>query len=268
MGVTSEGKVAVLTNYREKSSDQATGVHSRGAIVNSWLAAPPGSRQNTHEFVQDLLSSSALNTVGGFSLVCGYVDEPLAVVSNRASDMEHIPWVATERGQTRGLSNTTFGDRSWAKILDGERLMGEAIEAHAQSEDNEDEDALVRRLLGVLSTDTLPRLPEHASAGESIHLLRESIFVPVIGTKEKQPEKAAVEISAACLEDNNGVRVSDSPDWNQEYMSGAYGTQKQTVLLVDSARRVRYFERTLYDNDANPIPVGKGDRSFEFVVER
>jgi hypothetical protein len=31
---------------------------------------------------------------------------------------------------------------------------------------------------------------------------------------------------------------------------------------------VRYFERTLYDNDVNAIPIGKGDRSFEFHVSR
>lgn len=146
--------------------------------------------------------------------------------------------------------------------------MREAIEAHAQSEENEDEDALIRRLLGVLSRDTLPRLPEHASVGESIQVCRESIFVPVIGATEKQPDRAADEIPAACVEDKNAVTVSDSHDGNQEYTSGAYGTQKQTVLLVDSARRVRYFERTLYDSNANPIPVGKGDRSFEFVMKR
>lgn len=267
MGVTSEGKVAVLTNYREQTADQATGVHSRGAIVNQWLTPPPGQGQGTREFVQELVGSSALNTVGGFSLVCGYVDEPLAIVSNRASDMEHIAWVAAEKGQTCGLSNTSFGDRSWPKILDGERLLDEAIEAHVRAGEDEDEDALIARLLQVLGTDTLPRIPEDAPAAASVHLLRKSIFVPVIGAKEES-DNSADETAAACVQDKMGVRDDKGGGLDQTYMSGAYGTQKQTVLLMDAARRVRYFERTLYDNEVNPIPVGKGDRSFEFVVDR
>ena len=265
MGITTEGRVAVLTNYREKNSDQAIGVHSRGAIVNSWLTKPPGRKQSTRDFVQSLVSSDSLNTVGGFSLVCGYVTEPLAIVSNRSSDMEHISWVATEKGQTRGLSNTSFCDRSWPKILDGERLMEEAINAHAQA--NEDENALIDRLLRVLSTDTLPRLPEHAKAETSIHQLRHSIFIPVIGAKEKQ-DRAADEIASACVDDKMGVDDKTDGGLDQAYMTGAYGTQKQTVLLLRPDGKVRYFERTLYDNHVNAIPIGKGDRSFEFAVEQ
>lgn len=264
MGVTTEGKVAVLTNYREDSSVQAVGVHSRGTMVNRWLTAPTGANVRTKDFVQDLVTSQSLNTVGGFSLVCGYVNEPLAIVSNRAKDMEHIPWVATEKGQTRGLSNTSFGDRSWPKILDGERLTDEAIRAHSQT--GEDEDALIERLLQVLCTDTLPRVSEGAPAESAIHLLRQSIFVPVIGAKDRR-DRSAEEIADACVDDKTKVDDKKSNGHlDQSYMSGAYGTQTQTVLLVKPDGRVRYFERTLYDNEVNPIPVGKGDRSFEFVV--
>lgn len=270
MGVTRQGKVAVLTNYREQTADQASGVHSRGAIVNSWLTSTPDTPANTHDFVQDLVSSSVVNTVGGFSLVCGHVTEPLAIVSNRASDMDHIAWVATEKGQTRGLSNTQYDDRSWPKILDGERLTNEAIGAHVAAGEEEDEDALIGRLLQVLSTDTLPRLSETAQAETSIHLLRHSIFIPVIG-RNKQG-RAADEIAAACVNDQMNVRETNpgtgtTDALEQTYMSGAYGTQKQTVLLVQHDGRVRYFERTLYDDDVNAIPVGKGDRSFEFRVD-
>lgn len=271
MGVTRQGKVAVLTNYREQTSDQASGVHSRGAIVNSWLTSSSpresgrNGKQDTHDFVQDLVSSHVVNTVGGFSLVCGHVNEPLAIVSNRASDMEHIAWVATGKGQTRGLSNTSFDDRSWPKILDGEKLTNEAIAAHAAAGETEDEDALIGRLLNVLSTDTLPRLSEHAQAETSIHLLRHSIFIPVIGRNKEG--RAADEIAAACVDDQMDVRETKDDTLEQTYMSGAYGTQKQTVLLVQHDGRVRYFERTLYDSDVNAIPVGKGDRSFEFRVD-
>lgn len=60
------------------------------------------------------------------------------------------------------------------------------------------------------------------------------------------------------------ARVGNQLD--PSYTQGAYGTQKQTVLLVRDDMRVRYFERTLYDQNANAIPVGKGDRSFEFTA--
>lgn len=268
MGVTKTGKLAVLTNYRETSTAKASAAaQSRGVIVNSWLAASPEDNRDTKDFVQDVITGIAAKNVGGFSLVCGYVNEPLAIVSNRSANLEEVAWVATERGVTLGLSNTSFEDRSWPKILDGEGLMKEAIEAHVEAGEGEDEDKLIERFLGVLSTDTLPRLPEGSSTETYIPNLRKSIFIPAIGA-ESQVERGADEIAAACVEDKVKVDDASKDAANPAYMQGAYGTQKQTVLLVREDGRVRYFERTLYDNDVNAIPVGEGDRSFEFMVER
>jgi uncharacterized protein with NRDE domain len=107
-------------------------------------------------------------------------------------------------------------------------------------------------------------LKDGASLETYIPLLRESIFVPVIGAKDED-EKTAEEVARGKV----GVMANGSTPPDQTvYMSGLYGTQKQTVILVDKNRRVKYFERTLYDNDAKPIPIPKGDRSFEFVVEK
>ncbi|GIJ88622.1 hypothetical protein Asppvi_007547 [Aspergillus pseudoviridinutans] len=266
MGVTKEGKLAVLTNYRETTADEPSGVHSRGLIVNNWLTADPEQRQSTRDFVQGMVASSEIRNVGGFSLVCGYVNEPLAIVSNRSANMDQISWIATEKGQTLGLSNTTFGDRSWPKILDGEKLMKEAINAHVQA--GEDEDQLISRLLHVLSRDTLPRLSGDSTLETYLLLLRQSIFVPVIGAQAEK-SRAADEVAAA--RDTDRVPVESQPPHDlldKSFLQGAYGTQKQTVVLVSANGRVRYFERTLYDNDVNAIPIGKGDRSFEFHVSR
>lgn len=265
MGVTKQGKVAVLTNYREDKSAEAIGVHSRGRIVNSWLTSSPDQHQTTHDFVQAMVASPEAKQVGGFSLVCGRIGEPLAIVSNRSSDMDHITWVASEKDQTRGLSNTSVDDRSWPKILDGERLMKTAIEEHVQAQ--EDEDGLVERLLQVLSTDSLPRLSEEENTIDTyINHLRKSILVPVIGA-ENDPDRAAEEIAAARMEDE-----TEKPHANgcldQNYSSGPYGTQRQTILLARPDGRVRYFERTRYDNRAKAVPTGQGDRSFEFNVEQ
>ncbi|KAJ5320232.1 hypothetical protein PENANT_c010G08447 [Penicillium antarcticum] len=250
MGVTKHGKIAVLTNYREDKASEAIGVYSRGLIVNSWLTGPI-DKQATREFVQAIVASPEAKQVGGFSLVCGHINEPLAIVSNRSSDMDHITWVATEENQTRGLSNTSFDDRSWPKILDGERLMEAAIQDHVSTQ-TEDEDALIEQLLHVLSTDTLPRLSQGETLDTYINHLRKSIFIPIIGDTNDH-EKAA------------GTPANGTLD--QSFMSGAYGTQKQTVLLARPDGRVRYFERTLYDNDAKAIPLGEGDHSFEFTIQ-
>ncbi|KAJ5172503.1 hypothetical protein N7492_005096 [Penicillium capsulatum] len=248
MGVTKQGKIAVLTNYREDKAAEAIGVHSRGRIVNSWLTGPPDEQQTTRDFVQAMVASPEARQVGGFSLVCGRINEPLAIVSNRSDDMDQITWVAAEKNQTRGLSNTSVDDRTWPKILDGEKLMQEAIEAHVEA--REHEDALVERLLQVLDTDTLPRLPKEDTTVDSyIKHLRKSIFIPVIGKEEtKQPP------------------VHGTVEHN--YTSGPYGTQKQTILLAQHDGRVRYFERTLYDSDVQAVPIGQGDRSFEFYVQK
>ncbi|KAL4889351.1 NRDE protein-domain-containing protein [Aspergillus ambiguus] len=263
MGITREGKVAVLTNYREKRTDQAQGAQSRGAIVSSWLAVDAETKQSTRDFVQKMVASPTARDVGGFSLVCGYVNEPLAVVSNRSSTMDQISWLATQKGQTVGLSNTTFEDRSWPKILDGERLMNEAVEAHSRTD--EDEDALIGRLLDVLNRNTLPQLADDATAEDYLPYFRKSIFIPILGLKDK-PAAPANGAPAACVNGKIAAPDKKSDPLDQTYLHGAYGTQQQTVILVSHTGRVRYFERTLYNDDATPIPTGEGDRSYEFQV--
>ena len=177
--------------------------------------------------------------------------------------MDQITWVATEKNQTRGLSNTSFDDRTWPKIIDGEQLMEAAIAEHVQQGDGEDENALVDRLLQVLSTDSLPRLSEEeATIEEYIHHLHKTIFVPIIGAPND--DQAAEKIAAARVEDEANTPTNGPPD--QSYTCGSYGTQKQTVLLARADGRVRYFERTLYDNDAKAVPIGQGDHSFEFNI--
>ncbi|KAH8432213.1 NRDE family protein [Aspergillus melleus] len=255
MGVSTDGKIAVLTNYREKTSDEATGSKSRGTIVNNWLTLPPGERTPTRDFVSGMVNSPEARNVGGFSLVCGYVGEPLAIVSNRSEDVESVSWVANGRGETRGLSNTTFEDRSWPKILDGERLMEEVIGRHSGAAGEEDK--LIDGFLDLLSKNTLPELGEDATAEDYLPFFRQSIFIPLLGRKEDEARAAA-----------RGSEVGGDDSLDRSYLHGSYGTQKQTVILVRQDGTVKYFERTLYDNDAKPVPTGEGDRSFEFEVSK
>ncbi|KAL5343865.1 NRDE protein-domain-containing protein [Aspergillus crustosus] len=272
MGVTKSGKIAVLTNYREQTTDAATGKQSRGAIVNNWLTRSPD--QLTTSYVEEMVNSPTARDVGGFSLVCGYVGEPLAIVSNRSSALDQVSWIAEERGVTKGLSNTVFDDRSWPKILKGETLVGEAI--GRSLEEKEGEERLIERLLEVLSTNSLPALDEGATAEDYLPYYRNSIFIPRIGTREKtkaEPRAPATAGESALEQpsstDGHGIKKeaeAGNDILDQSYLYGPYGTQKHTVLLVRQDGTMKYFERTLYDQDTEPVPIGQGDRSFEFQV--
>lgn len=272
MGITKQGRVAVLTNYQEAAP---IGNISRGAIVNDFLTEPPTpspeggteekkagreGQRTTRAFVQDMINSQMASKAGGFSLVCGRVGEPLAIISNRMADnIDSTTWIASTRGETVGLSNTFLKDRTWPKIIKGEILMKSAIDGHIaaypdhqQSLAEKGEDDLIKRLFSVLSTDTMPRLPSTEPIKEQyMDQLKESIFVPLLGDRA-QFEAEADRLAKMGL---------------AGYISGLYGTQKQTILLVDHAGRVKYVERSLYDEHIHPIPLGQGDRVFEFVIE-
>lgn len=260
LGITKQGRIAILTNFHEDSREKAIGNCSRGEVVNSWLTLPPDSTQTTDDFVAKYTHEGVMKPIGGFNLVCGNVMEPLAILSNRGSGMKHANWVADQRGQTVGLSNTSFDDRSWEKVVAGEKGVEEAIAAHVQN--HESEDTLIDRLLNVMSMDTLTRLDKDADLEAYINYLPESVFVPPVGRPDR-----ILGLSGAV---NGESPLPGTPNGapKASYFDGLYGTQKQTVVLVGHDGRVRYFERTLYDEDCRPVPLEKRDQSFEFVCEK
>lgn len=280
----------MLTNYREPITVNVQGLKSRGAMVTAWLQQPISSTKSTKEFAEELIISETAGQVGGFSLICGKVGEPLAVVGNRMTATEHIDWIASEPNQTVGLSNTTYGSEKWPKVEKGEALLAETLAKSCAVKEAEEQ--LIERLFNVLSVDTLPRW--QAGDGDDgqmeahIHDLRHSIYIPVLGrpgglnpqtttpsgtsTPQSIPEKPDAIAAAAAP---SKVTVLDPPAQHvtaqapPDYMHGAYGTQKQTVVLVDREGRVKYIERTLFEGeDVRAVKRGEGDVVFEFVVER
>lgn len=254
LGVTREGRIAVLTNFKETGSSPR-GVVSRGAIIRAFLT---DSHSSTEAFVKKTVASGASRDAGGFSLVCGKIGEPLAVISNRAASEAEIPWINPETAQTVGLSNAVFGDLGWKKVSDGEKMLADAIKNDLES--GESEDDFIERLLKLLSTDTLPRMEKGGDLAKYIAQLRNTIFVPVIG---QQADWHADELAAAAKEGEARVIMTDQ----NLGASGAYGTQKQTVVLVNRSGTVRFFERTLHDVNGEPVPVGKRDLNFVFKIE-
>lgn len=224
---------------------------SRGAMVNAFLKQPPEGFQSIEDSLKRFLEGEGLEGVGGFSLVCGRVGEPLAVVSNRTPSAEGVAWLARKRWVTEGLSNAAFGDKSWPKVTDGEKLMKSAIDESVARKDTKAE--FIKEMMRLLSIDTLPKRQEGQTLEAYGKELRMSIFIPKLGGEGTDGMKA-------------GAVAAARSDQQVQGLSIAYGTQKQTVLLVDHQGQVTFVERSLYDSKAQPIKESGRDRRFEFDV--
>ncbi|KAI5296215.1 hypothetical protein KEM52_005085 [Ascosphaera acerosa] len=299
LGINRHGRIAVLTNFREKNLKNVrsiVGRISRGEIVGRFLTLP--ATASTADYAKELLDDEGSllgSEAGGFSLAFGDVREPLSVVSNRPSGYEsdNIPGethtdqkqaitnsikeryrqtIGAEGSETVALSNIAFGDQSWPKVALGEELMKSAIEESVAS--SESADALIARLTDILSHDTLPRLPDASGLEDYLGVLKESIFIPAIGVTTSRNNKENEQmLSAGSLDGaapSNDAACAATPQSGGSplyYCRGSYGTQTQTVVLVHKSGRVTYFERTLYDQDANAIPEERRDQVFRFDLD-
>ena len=237
---------------------------SRGAMVNAFLTQRPDRPGNTHEFVKRLIEGEGVEGVGGFSLVCGKAGQSLAIVSNRTPTVKGVAWIAKDRGETVGLSNATFGDRSWPKVLMGEELMSSTIAKSIERRDSRAE--LIEELFSVLSVDTLPRRHTGQTWTSYVEELRHSIFVPPIGGAGMDGVSAD---NIAAAKNNQQVHVNSKDEISEHKggLTGKYGTQKQTVVLVDHQGHVTFVERTLYDVEGRETVDNERDRTFEFNIE-
>lgn len=296
MGITKSGRLAVLTNYREHvdpaDPSNVYGVKSRGEIVNAWLGAPED--EELDQFATRMLEEKLLRGVGGFSLICGDLKarsksaadesgktnghvnaiEPLIVISNRSEAISGIPQIAGERGGVWGLSNTVYEDPpTWPKIILGQRLVKEAVEK-AVSQDASEE-GLLDLLFGVLDTNTMPAREVGLEHEEYVDQLKNSIFCPAISDEEKDRDMAAAisegKMKAAFDEIEDESREAAEEISTAEsikiFEKGAYGTQRQTVILVDWQGRVTYKERALWDAHGNAIERGQGDVVTQYNIE-
>ncbi|KAI1380543.1 DUF833-domain-containing protein [Hypoxylon crocopeplum] len=280
LGVTKSGRFAVLTNYRESSEDDPdpdhaiSGIRSRGVIVTAWLGASSGL--SLDDFVKNMLEGRAAKGVGGFSLVCGDLKQrtekgikPLAIISNRWDHIGEVPWIGGERGQTYGLSNAVYAvPAKWDKINIGKKLMEEAIE-EAVGKDL-DEEELINQLFKVLDHDTLPLEPK-MTFQQHMDALRRSVFIRSFAEDQgwKDMANAADEgrAKAAFDEIEDHSEHEGHKDSHGYFMKGAYGTQRQTIVLLDWDGNLTYKERALFDSHGNSIERGKGDETFKFKIE-
>ncbi|KAK4126964.1 hypothetical protein N657DRAFT_564862 [Parathielavia appendiculata] len=285
LGITKGGNFAVLTNYREMDTADAAhpvqGTRSRGAMVTAWLEADPA--ESTKQFVHRMLDDGGVKGVGGFSLLCGKLRkvsgekniQPLAIISNRCDDAEQVPWICGQRGSSYGLSNATYlepsdenKDALWPKIIQGTDMLNRALAAAG------DEQELLTSLFQILDRDEFP--PNHAmDLEEGLAHLKNSIFIPAFGGPRHQQEMSEAQRQGNVKQTNHDfspavevltMAARPDPPKPNGFETGLYGTQRQTVILVDWDGNVTYVERALWDSNGNPIPRGQGDEIFHFKI--
>lgn len=284
LGITKHGNFAALTNYRETDSSDTEhpvqGSRSRGGMVTAWLTSHES--EDTGAFVERLLEGEGVKDVGGFSLLCGKLRKrkeggqnevtPLAIVSNRCGAAEEVPWIAENRGEVYGLSNTSYTDPvAWPKVELGKEKLSQTIEESVKESLGKDE--FVQKLFDILDTDTLP--PANGQSFDKlIFQLRKSIFIPSIGGEDAAVTIPDTDTSATNHADNKlsnaveNLEAAETPSVaSPPIMSGIYGTQRQTIMLVDWDGKVSFIERSLWDDCGKPIPRGEGDMEFEFQIE-
>ncbi|TWU76063.1 hypothetical protein ED733_007468 [Metarhizium rileyi] len=283
LGITKSGVFAVLTNYREANVHDAShpvhGRKSRGAVVTAWLG---GLGDSVKDGVQHLVKDGGVKGVGGFSLVCGKLRKKgsgIAIVSNRAGHADEVPVVAEERGETWGLSNTTFqAEVAWPKVEMGTKMLRETIDKAVH--DKEGEEDLIKDLFNVLDTDTFPTAKPGMSFEELTGLLRHTIFVRELGDESHREsmDAARAKGKAEWAEDESTLRaveeilLEQQPEVSAQtaangFETGTYGTQRQTVVLLDWHGKVKVVERALWDRNGHRIERGDGDVAFEFEIE-
>lgn len=327
LGVTRQGRITILTNFRESSSAAAIGARSRGAMVNAFLTAPDSSVRPLNEWVHHLLTADGeegCKHVGGFSLICGTIRpqtgttnderiqiEPLAVLSNRTGcNNEHnkIHWICDKPDQIHALSNDPFADPNpWPKVTLGKELLTTAITTAV--DENLAEEHLVETLFGVLSHETIPTIVGRQTYDTDLESVRHSIFIPAFDVhQEGQPQNVpdskeivndtdvihspattsgvdTLEKPATIISTNGNATVQSicvtptishftsdlqAPTGVPFDSPRVYGTQKQTVILVDRNGRLKYIERTLYNENAEWMDfVENKDRDVvcEFQIE-
>ena len=117
------------------------------------------------------------------------------------------------------------------------------------------------RRANVAETTTGPNPPASASTSAS---RKDRPLTPVAAKAETTPVVHKPAAAAAAV-------AQEEADHQQQqimgFSTGLYGTQRQTVILIDWDGNVRYTERSLWDEYGNPVERGQGDVTFRFHID-
>ena len=250
LGITRQGRIAVLTNFREETEEGANGAAvSRGEIVKEFLL----SEKDVEDWINEVLQTGVYKDVGGFSLVCGLLGhEGYTVLSNRSSLKKALDYVGKEEYVCVGLSNSLIHDE-WPKVKQGKRLVDELTK-----DDIDNEGEFIDKAFELLSYASLLILADCRTNSfkvtPTVDTLRNSIFIPRYATPAL-PSLPADHTKAV-------------PEWENSNIPRWYGTREQTVILISREDgRVVYTERTLYDEQGEPLSRGEGETTIRFQIE-
>lgn len=258
IGVSSDGRLAVLVNYREK--EKITGKVSRGILPLEYLVSDLQDdewyngleeRMNTKSGVTG--KPTKLSEIGGFSLLYGQLqlDEnfklrPLNLMSNRGERGKvHSQEVLLDdmhdhfhRQETFGLSNSLYY-MPWSKVELGRRkLAGLARRAVAQKYSQEE---LIESCFEILSSDTYDaEIRKKGTFDQKLKELQNSIFIPPIETPYE-------------------LKLSETGFAVGKY----YGTRTQTVIALSRKGILHYYERDLYQGDTDKMQIREQHLEFD-----
>lgn len=163
LGVTTEGRIGVITNYRDPSSSMPSG-RSRGDLVVDFLRG----EADPSEYLERLARVS--HRYPGFNLIVGIEDE-LYWYSNRGREAEKL-----EPG-VHGLSNHLL-NTPWPKVRRGKRALAEVISRG---------EPMPQAVFDILSERSIPRDAELPDTGVGIQweriLAPPFIVSPTYGTR-------------------------------------------------------------------------------------
>lgn len=263
LGITKDGRLAALTNFRDDGQEVARD-KSRGLIPKAYLTTPLGQHETDEDFAQRLINEVGIHDVGGFTLLFGRI-RPLAagknsgfsIISNRTSSAAGLVKIAGKEGETHGLSNSHFGDLTWPKVVHGEHLMSQTITASIFRKDSQER--FIEGLFDVLGVNTMRKRQPSEDWATYTRQLRNSVFIPPVGG-QSIASKPVDEITVG-----KGGKTPDHAEVN--IGEPVYGTQKQTVILVHRDGTVVFTERTLFDGSGRPLVGDQRQRQYRFRID-
>ncbi|KAJ2802646.1 hypothetical protein H4R20_003199 [Coemansia guatemalensis] len=187
IGVNRQGRLALLTNYREKVPHH-DGKISRGALVRDFLLdtpATPGGQtlsQNDKGMVMEYAKKifEERELYDGFNLVLfDLLPEQMTAVyvTNRGEDGKggRGSLRVLEQDSVIGLSNSTIGDLSWPKVCNGKTRFSDILQERAEKNTDEQDTKTIMKLMEMMR-DNSPF--DRDALPQKLDDLKQCIFVP------------------------------------------------------------------------------------------
>lgn len=258
IGVTSDGRLAVLVNYREDTA--IAGKVSRGILPLEYLVSDlldddwyDGLEERMNKKSGVTGKPTKLSEIGGFTLLYGALEldkhsklRPLNLMSNRGDRGKvHTQEVLLDdmhdhfhRQLTFGLSNSLYF-MPWLKVeLGRKKLAGLAKRASAEGYSQEE---VIESCFEILSSDTYDaEIRKKGTFDQKMTELQNSIFIPPLATPYE-------------------LELVDSGFAVGKF----YGTRTQTVVALSKDGTLHYYERDLYTGDTDKMHIREQHLQFD-----